>query len=326
VAHDASLVSIQPATRRALVAGAAAAALSGCSRKPAPGQEPAVSILRAPAYDQNVYELVRRLVALHGLDLRGKRVLLKPNLVDYDPQAPINTHPLVVHAALEAFRAAGASDVRIGEGPANRRDTLELAEAAGYFATIPEFEKSFVDLNFDDVERVELSRPVSNLAGLYLPLTVLRSDLLISLPKMKTHRWAGVTLSMKNWFGLVPGAIYGWPKNRLHWAGIDACVTDLHRLFPRAFAIVDAIDAMEGNGPIQGTLRHVGALVAGADLPAVDSTCCRIMGIEPGRIGYIRETSDRGQSVESNVRQVGEAIASVRTRFAVIPEFRRILL
>ena len=314
-----------PIHRRALLAGAAAATITGCTRKPTPGQEPAVSILRAAAYDQGLYETVRRLIALHRLDVRGKRVLLKPNLVDFDPQAPVNTHPLVVHAVLEALRAAGAAEVLIGEGPASRRDTLELAEAAGYLATIPDFDNIFVDLNLDDVERVRLSRPASDLTELYLPFTALRSDLIVSLPKMKTHRFAGVTLSMKNWFGLVPGSVYGWPKNRLHWAGIDVCVKTLHQLFPRAFAIVDAIEAMEGNGPIQGTPRHVGVLVAGSDLPAVDSTCCRIMGIEPGRVGYIRETSERGQWVEANVRQVGENIAAVRTRFSVIPEFRNIL-
>jgi hypothetical protein len=207
--------------RRALLTGAAAAAITGCPRKPLPGQEPAVSILRAAAYDQGLYETVRRLIALHRIDVRGRRVLLKPNLVGCDSQAPINTHPLVVNAVLEALRAAGAAQVLIGEGPASRRDTLELAEAAGYCATIPDFDNIFVDLNLDPVERVRLSRPGSDLTELYLPFTALRSDLVVSLPQMKTHPFAGVTLSMKNWFGLVSGSMYGWPGNRLHWAGID---------------------------------------------------------------------------------------------------------
>ena len=75
---------------------------------------------------------------------------------------------------------------------------------------------------------------LSKLDSLYLPHTVLDCDLLVSVAKMKTHHWAGATLSMKNLFGLVPGAVYGWPKNVLHWAGIPESIVDLHHLFPEA--------------------------------------------------------------------------------------------
>jgi uncharacterized protein (DUF362 family) len=92
---------------------------------------------------------------------------------------------------------------------------------------------------------------ISRLRSL-LPHTVLGSNLLVSMPKMKTHHWAGATLSMKNLFGIVPGGVYGWPKNVLHWAGIHQSIADLHSLFPNHFAIVDGIVGMDGNGPIQG--------------------------------------------------------------------------
>ena len=75
------------------------------------------------------------------------------------------------------------------------------------------------------------------------------------MAKMKTHHWVGATLSMKNLFGVVPSGIYGWPKNVLHWAGIDESIADLHAAFPRHFAIVDGIVGMEGNGPIQGSAQ-----------------------------------------------------------------------
>src|SRR5258708_29604212 len=105
-----------------------------------------VSIVRAPAYAQGLYETVRHVVAHHNPDVRGKRVVLKPNLVEFDPGTTINTHPMLVHAALEAFRALGAAEVRIAEGPGHRLNTLDLADAAGYFQTIPDFENIFVDL------------------------------------------------------------------------------------------------------------------------------------------------------------------------------------
>ena len=118
------------------------------------------------------------------------------------------------------------------------------------------FEANFVDLNLDDVSLVRIAAPFSTLQSLYLPHTVLGADLLVSLPKMKTHHWAGATLSMKNLFGIVPGAVYGWPKNVLHWAGIDQSIADLHFAFPKQFCLVDGIEGMEGNGPIQGTAKR----------------------------------------------------------------------
>jgi uncharacterized protein (DUF362 family) len=281
-----------------------------------------VSILRAPEYDQRLYGELRRVISEHRLDVRGKRILLKPNLVEFAPNRAIHTHPLVVHAALEAFRAAGAAEVRIAEGPGHRRDTLDLAEAAGYFQTIPGFEALFQDLNLDEVSAVRLHRPHSALDLLYLPHTVLRCDLLVSLPKMKTHHWVGATLGMKNLFGVVPGGVYGWPKNLLHWAGIHECIADLYGLFPRQFVIVDGIVAMEGNGPIQGTPRRSGVIVAGSDPAAVDATGCRLMQIDPRQIDYLRLAAGVQALDEARIRQIGEPIASAAQPFELLPEFR----
>jgi len=295
-------------------------AASSCSRRLAPARA-TVSILRQPVYDQTIYDTVRRLLAIHKLDVRGKRVVLKPNLVEFDSCTTINTHPMLVHAALEAFRELGAT-VRIAEGPGHRRITLDLADAAGYFHTIPSFEDLFTDLNLDEVAMVRLRRPASKLRKLYLPHTALGADLLVSMPKMKTHHWVGATLSMKNFFGLVPGGVYGWPKNILHWAGIDESIADLHEVFPSTFAIVDGVDGMEGNGPIQGTPKHAGVLVAGRNLPAVDATCCRIMGIDPAKIGYLRLSAGSDAVAEARILQQGESVRSVRTDFQLLPEFQ----
>jgi len=270
---------------------------------------------------------MRRLVADHQLDLRGRSVVLKPNLVEFEPESSINTHPLLVHAALEAFQAAGAGSVTIAEGPGHRRNTLDLADAAGYFETIPHFEELFTDLNLDDVTRVWPKSQFSRIEKLYLPNTILGADLLVSMAKMKTHHWVGATLSMKNLFGTVPGGIYGWPKNVLHWAGIDECIADLHAAYPNKFAIVDGIVGMEGNGPIQGTPKPAGVLVVGRDPLAVDATCCRIMKIDPLRIGYLRLAAMNPAVLgEENIVQSGETIAAVATPFDLIPEFRGVRL
>ena len=316
--------------RELLTAAAAGAAMFGGRRIESRSIAPArVSILKVPAYDQTIYDTMRRLLAEHLGDVRGRSILLKPNLVEFEPASSINTHPMLVHAAYEAFRAMGAASVRIAEGPGHRRNTLDMAEAAGYFHTVPDFEDHFVDLNLDEVTRVRPTEQFSRIKKLYLPNSALGADLLVSMAKMKTHHWVGATLSMKNLFGVVPSGIYGWPKNVLHWAGIDESIADLHAAFPRHFAIVDGIVGMEGNGPIQGTAKHAGVLVAGRDPVAVDATCCRIMRIDPMRIRYLQLASSRdteSQITEDHIRQMGESIQSVSTPFELIPQFQRIRL
>jgi uncharacterized protein (DUF362 family) len=310
--------------RRELLQGSALAlALAGCSSRQGTRRETLVSITRTPDYSQELYGELRRILAVHRLNVRGKRILLKPNLVEFEPDQPINTHPLLVHAALEAFRELGAR-VSIGEGPGHRRNTLDMAEAAGYFRIIPQFEDLFTDLNLDEVSRFRIARPQSRLESIYLARSALACDLLVSMPKMKTHHWVGATLSMKNLFGVVSGGVYGWPKNILHWAGIPACIADLYRALPNHFAVVDGIVGMEGNGPIQGTPKSAGVIVAGRDLAAVDATCCEIMGIDPRKIAYLKMAVGDVEQLRRSINQIGEPVSSVRTKFDLLAEWNEI--
>ena len=298
---------------------------AACSRA-VPRRLHYVSVLRAQSYSSDLESLIRRILLQHRVAIAGKSVLLKPNLVEFSHDAPINTHPAFVAAAAEAFRSLGASEVRVAEGPGHRRMTWDLASEAGYFRAIPKFETLFTDLNLDDVTRVALKTPFSSLSDLYLPNTALRCDLLVSIPKMKTHHWTGATLSMKNLFGLVPGAVYGWPKNVLHWAGIPECIADLHYLFPRQFCLVDGIEAMEGNGPILGTSKRAGTIIAGAHPPSVDATCCRVMQIDPEKIRYLQLVASRSRWNSTSIRQIGESVDSVKCRFALLPELEHLRL
>jgi uncharacterized protein (DUF362 family) len=121
--------------------------------------------------------------------------------------------------------------------------------------------------------------------------------------------------------------VYGWPKNELHHIGIPRSIVELTRVFRRSFAIVDGIVGMEGNGPIQGTPKPAGVLVMGGDLVAVDATCCRIMGIDAGKVEYLRMAADNlGVVEEGRIEQRGEPIGPVRTDFRLIEEFRHLRL
>jgi len=171
---------------------AAGAVQLGCSvdddLPSGPVGKSAVAILKAASYTADLAELMRRGAALCGLNAKGKRVLLKPNLVEFASTAAINTHVAVVAAAVELFRSLGAAEVIIGEGPGHRRDTMGLAEEAEYRRGIEKFDSLFVDLNRDDVTAV---RGFADLPQIYLPNTALQADLIVSLAKMKTHHWAG---------------------------------------------------------------------------------------------------------------------------------------
>jgi len=275
------------------------------------GPKSDVAVLKASTYSQDLVRPMLDGIRACGLEVRGKNVLLKPNLVEFDRSTAINTDAAVVAAAYDAFRQLGAASVVIGEGPGHRRDTFELAREAGYPAGL-------TDLNRDDVSEI------SGFAGegtAFFPNTALRADLIVSLAKMKTHHWAGVTLSMKNLFGLVPGAVYGWPKNRLHYIGITRSILELNRVFRNTFAIVDGIVGMEGNGPIQGVPKQAGVLVFGQDGRAVDATCSRIMGIDPLKVEYLRLASVLGRLEEKWIEQRGENLSQLTTQFRLIPQF-----
>jgi uncharacterized protein (DUF362 family) len=219
----------------------------------------------------------------------------------------------------------GASRVVVGEGPALERDTEAILETMRLREFIGPLANSFVDLNLDDVRGIALRTHASRLRELYLPATVLQADFVVSMPKMKTHRWTGVTLSLKNMFGIVPGNCYGWPKNILHWAGITRAILDINSTIRPDFCIVDGIVGMEGNGPIQGSRKECGVLVLGDDPVAVDATCARVMGFAPERIEYLRKASTLlGHLREERILQTGESIESVRTQFAVGDEFRKL--
>ena len=279
-----------------------------------------VAILGAKSYQTSLKDIINRGVNLLKLDVKGKRIILKPNLVEFDPAGVINTHPAVIEAAIDSFRSLGAREVVVAEGPGHRRDSEYLLTASGIYDVIKEHRVRYVDLNTDDVRLRDLRSDFTNLRQLYFPETLFNADLLVSMPKLKTHHWAGVTLSLKNMFGVIPGSVYGWPKNALHWAGIHGSILDINSSLPiPQFAIVDGIVGMEGNGPLQGQAKQSGVLILGHDLVAVDATAARLMKIEPNKIEYL-EAAGRflGNISQERIELVGEPLERFQQDYRVI--------
>ena len=261
-----------------------------------------------------------------AVPLAGRRVVLKPNLVEYHRDKVINTHPHVVAAAIELCRREGAAEVIVAEGPGHCRNVEHLVAASGLGDVLRHYKVPFVDLNHDEpVRRLNLGR-LTGLSHLYLSQTITAADVVISLPKMKTHHWAGATLSLKNLFGTLPGICYGWPKNVLHWHGIDKSIVDIALTRTPDLAIVDGVLGMEGDGPLNGTPVPSGVIVMGTDPVAVDATSCRLMQLDPLQVGYLALGAHKklGLLEEGKIRQLGETIADRARSYATVDHFKQL--
>lgn len=280
-------------------------------------------VAKVDDYQLDIAEAITRGIRELGVspeELKGKRILLKPNLVETASGAPhINTHPLVLRGAVEAFLKLGASTVMVAEGPGHRRDTLAVYEESGLADVLTEDRIPFHDLNYITGYELPNAGRQSRLNTFTFPGLFQEVDWIVSVAKMKTHHWAGATLSMKNLFGVMPGIYYGWPKNVLHQAGIENSILDINATLKPHFAIVDGIVGMEGDGPVMGDPKKAGVLVIGRNLAAVDATCCRIMGIDPYQLSYLERADNwLGPIAEGLIEQRGERIAAVRTNFKLI--------
>jgi uncharacterized protein (DUF362 family) len=282
----------------------------------------AVFIARNQRYDGPLEQTIRDGLVATGLDaaaLRGKRVLLKPNLVEPTRKiAHMTTHPALVLAAAEVFRKWGAT-VTVGEGPGHVRDTQMALDESGLQETLAAADLPFADLNYEELAWTRNGGRSSKLKGFYFPQSVVEADLIVSLPKMKTHHWVGLTGAMKNLYGTIPGIKYGWPKNVLHHAGIPQTVFDINASLPRAIAIVDGIVAMEGDGPILGSAKEMGLVLVGTNPTAVDATMARIMQLNPAKISYLQLAADRlGPIDDERIEQLGEKWQTVATPFKIL--------
>ncbi len=290
----------------------------------------AVHIARAAAYDGPLADILAAQFEHFraACPLAGRCVVIKPNLVEYRPEKVINTDPRVVDAVITLCKQEGAAEVIVAEGPGHWRNVEFLVRESGLGAVLEKHGVRFVDINHDEPVKVLNLGRLTRLDHLYMSRTVLNADVLISLPKLKTHHWAGVTLALKNLFGTLPGICYGWPKNELHWRGIPNSIVDINCTRGPNLSIVDGIVGMEGDGPLHGKAKHAGLLLMGVDPVAVDATGARLMGMPPERIPTLVFAAAKrlGRLAEAEIPQLGESLAALVQRFEWPPLVERELL
>lgn len=283
-----------------------------------------VFVARNQRYDGTLVATIRDGLLASGVNskwLAGRRVLLKPNMVEPMRDRPqMTTNPAIIVAAAEVFRGWGAT-VTVGEAPGHIRDTEMALIESGVGEALAAGDLTFADLNYEQAGWRANRGGRSKLRGFWLPQSVLEADLVVSMPKMKTHHWVGITCSMKNFYGVLPGIKYGWPKNVLHHNGIPETVADINATLPRTISIVDGIECMEGDGPILGTSKQMGLVLIGQSLASVDATAARIMHLDPTRVKYLQLAVRRmGPLDDSLIEQRGESWRDVATPFQVLDE------
>ncbi len=245
-----------------------------------------------PATYESVHEAVDRAFDLFPVKLRGKKVLIKPNVLrTSEAKESIVTHPAVLRAVVEKVEIMGPASIVVGDNPglfsygANEESFAKtgLMEAAkGHYQNIGN-ESRKIAFNAKFMSTVSVSR------------AVLDADVIISLPKFKTHGLTVLTGAIKNSYGILPGA----QKAMLHRAAgnperFHEVVVDVFRLRVPDLFIVDAVVGMEGNGPASPDLRNIGLVLASDNAVAVDAVIATMMGCEPGRLRFLQKAKEAG--------------------------------
>jgi uncharacterized protein (DUF362 family)/Pyruvate/2-oxoacid:ferredoxin oxidoreductase delta subunit len=245
-----------------------------------------------PATYESVRPAVDRAFEIFPIELRGKRVLIKPNLLRAsEAKEGIVTHPAVLRAVVEKVETMDPASIVVGDNPGlfgygENEESFKitgLMEAAkGYYQNIGN-DSQKVDFNADFMPTVSLSR------------IVLDADIIISLPKFKTHGLTVITGAIKNSYGFLPGA----QKAKLHKAAgsperFHEVIVNVFRLRVPDLFIVDAVVGMEGNGPASPDLRSIGMILASSNAVALDSVMAMMMGCDPGRLHFLRKAKEAG--------------------------------
>ncbi len=282
-----------------------------------------VSIQRVADYEpERVLAGMRRCLApLGGMAAfvrPGQRVLLKPNLLmAARPERAVTTHPSVVRAAILLARDAGGI-VSVGDSP-GFGGLVSVARAAGIAAVLEETGASLAD--FATPHEVDV--PGHRVARrLVLARAVAEADVIITLPKLKTHGQMLVTGALKNQYGLIPGmrkSQWHFRLQRGEW--LAELILDIHRAAPPALAIMDAVVAMEGKGPSAGRPRRVGAILAGRDLPAVDTLACLLINLDPTAVPLLAAARRHALGATS----IGEMdVVGDPWRLLRVPDFQQV--
>jgi radical SAM protein with 4Fe4S-binding SPASM domain len=241
-----------------------------------------VSISKFP----NLEEALEKIGGIEKYVNKDAKVLIKPNVcVPKKNETGAVTNPQLIFNLIKLIQPL-SRNIFVGECPIRGFKDLENLKASGVFEKVIEAGGKIVNLNQD--EKVKLG-------DFYIAKSILNYDVIINMPVMKTHERTGVSLSLKNIMGIVPGK----QKRAMHSTDLDRRIIDLNLLVKPTLIIVDANNCQEGSGPISGNLKKIGLTIVGDNSLAVDLVCCKIMGIDPSIIKHLRIAMQKGLGPKS---------------------------
>jgi len=270
---------------------------------------PFVAVVKGERGHQPVFkalDLIDYKKALAGHD----KVLIKVNFItDKTWDTGATTDPIVVEAIIKKLKDLPVN-VYVVESDATMTSADKAFEVTGMKDVCSRNGVEWVNLRYIK-DRVKLK--VSNgeaLKSITVPRLVTESAV-ISAAKLKTHVNTGVTLGMKNMFGLLPDKY----KGKYHLKGISKVVVDINTALKSAVTVIDGFVGMEGRGPVDGAPVQMNLIIAGTDPVATDATACRIMGINPHEIKHVRKAYEKGLGSIDDIQVLGEKLETVTRPF-----------
>jgi uncharacterized protein (DUF362 family) len=268
-----------------------------------------VAVVKGPRGHEPVHralDLIDFKEALKG----WARVLVKVNFITTKPwDTGATTDPIVVEAIIQRLKELSL-EVIVVESDASVTNATKAFQVTGMAEMCERNGVEWANLRHDK-DRVKLPVPGGTaLKKVVVPRIVVESGI-VSAAKMKTHTETGVTLGMKNLFGLLPDKF----KGRYHLKGMHKVVADIATAIKPHLTVVDGFVAMEGRGPVGGSPVQMETIVVGRDVVAVDATASRLMGINPHDIGHIMMAHERGLGEVDSVEVVGDGIDAVKRVF-----------
>jgi uncharacterized protein (DUF362 family) len=238
------------------------------------------------------------------------RVLIKVNFItDKTWDTGATTDPLVVEAIIHKLRPYPV-EVLVVESDATMTNADKAFTVTGMKAMCEAHNIEWINLRKIH-ERTTLSIPQGEtLKSITVPTLVVDSAI-ISAAKLKTHTSTGVTLGMKNMFGLLPDKL----KFKYHAKGISKVIVDINTVLKPIMTVIDGFIAMEGAGPTRGDPVTMNTILAGTDPVATDATGCRVMNIDPHTIRHIQLAADKGLGNIDQVNVVGASLDTVTRPF-----------
>lgn len=280
----------------------------------------AITKIKNEQIEVAVFKALELINAEKLLNKKDMDILIKPNiLMGKPPERAVTTHPEIVRAVIKWLKIQGQNNITVGEssGTSNPGATKEAFEKSGIKVVCEEENADYTPFEATKRKKYIVKNPLV-LDEFYSSPLIEKADLIINIPKIKTHWQCLLTCCIKNMFGTL--ILGNKSKTHAKYPNHDAfssALADIYSVSNPQLTVIDGFLCQEGRGPSQGEVVKMDLIITGYDPVALDTTVCKIIGFKPGEVNYIKkaEQKDLGTSDLETVEMLGESISSVQRDF-----------